>query len=139
MPIYYIDANYFLRFILKDNLAQWKIANNYFEKAMQEPKYGVIYYLDTTSANPVEIPIGRWSPIFIKRIKQINLNIKKKKDCPTKHRDGNPIEIIAKISLAKSDVNPDSSIETPKDLNEHEMRFRLIAKGKSHSFSARVI
>ena len=36
MPIYYIDANYFLRFILKDNLAQWKIANNYFEKAKQE-------------------------------------------------------------------------------------------------------
>jgi len=36
MPIYYIDANYFLRFILKDNLTQWKIANNYFEKAKQE-------------------------------------------------------------------------------------------------------
>lgn len=36
MPIYYIDANYFLRFILKDNLNQWKIANNYFEKAKQE-------------------------------------------------------------------------------------------------------
>lgn len=36
MPLYYIDANYFLRFILKDNLSQWKIANNYFEKAKQE-------------------------------------------------------------------------------------------------------
>lgn len=36
MPIYYIDANYFLRFILKDNLTQWKIANDYFEKAKQE-------------------------------------------------------------------------------------------------------
>ena len=36
MPIYYIDANYFLRFILKDNFSQWKIANNYFEKAKQE-------------------------------------------------------------------------------------------------------
>mgnify|MGYP001580120878 FL=1 len=36
MPTYYIDANYFLRFILKDNLTQWKIANNYFEKAKQE-------------------------------------------------------------------------------------------------------
>jgi len=36
MPVYYIDANYFLRFILKDNLNQWKIANGYFEKAKQE-------------------------------------------------------------------------------------------------------
>lgn len=36
MPIYYIDANYFLRFILKDNLIQWKIADNYFEKAKLE-------------------------------------------------------------------------------------------------------
>lgn len=36
MLVYYIDANYFLRFILKDNLTQWKIANNYFEKAKQE-------------------------------------------------------------------------------------------------------
>lgn len=36
MPIYYIDANYFLRFILKDNLAQWKIANDHFEKAKLE-------------------------------------------------------------------------------------------------------
>lgn len=36
MLVYYIDANYFLRFILKDNLTQWKIADNYFEKAKQE-------------------------------------------------------------------------------------------------------
>lgn len=36
MPVYFIDANYFLRFILKDSLSQWKIANSYFEKAKQE-------------------------------------------------------------------------------------------------------
>lgn len=36
MLTYYIDANYFLRFIFKDNLSQWKIADNYFEKAKQE-------------------------------------------------------------------------------------------------------
>jgi predicted nucleic-acid-binding protein len=35
MQVYYIDANYFLRFVLKDNLTQWKIADSYFEKAKQ--------------------------------------------------------------------------------------------------------
>lgn len=35
MQVYYIDTNYFLRFVLKDNLTQWKIADSYFEKAKQ--------------------------------------------------------------------------------------------------------
>jgi len=33
MPIYYIDTNFFLRFLLKDNLTQLKIVREYFSKA----------------------------------------------------------------------------------------------------------
>lgn len=33
MPIYYIDTNFFLRFLLKDNLSQLKTVKIYFSKA----------------------------------------------------------------------------------------------------------
>lgn len=33
MPIYYIDTNFFLRFLLKDNLSQLKTVRIYFSKA----------------------------------------------------------------------------------------------------------
>ncbi|PIU36470.1 hypothetical protein CO005_00945 [Candidatus Roizmanbacteria bacterium CG_4_8_14_3_um_filter_34_9] len=33
MPTYYIDANFFLRFLLKDNLTQLKVVREYFLKA----------------------------------------------------------------------------------------------------------
>lgn len=36
MKKYYVDSNFFLRFLLKDNLNQWKIANNYFKEAKLE-------------------------------------------------------------------------------------------------------
>lgn len=33
MKIYFADANIFLRFILKDNLSQWRLASSYFERS----------------------------------------------------------------------------------------------------------
>jgi predicted nucleic-acid-binding protein len=36
MKKFIVDTNFFLRFILKDNLSQWQIADNYFLKARNE-------------------------------------------------------------------------------------------------------
>ena len=36
MKKYFVDTNFFLRFILKDNLRQWRIADNYFQEARSE-------------------------------------------------------------------------------------------------------
>ncbi len=36
MKKYFVDTNFFLRFVLKDNLSQWRIADNYFQEARSE-------------------------------------------------------------------------------------------------------
>lgn len=36
MKKYFVDTNFFLRFVLKDNLSQWQIADNYFQEARFE-------------------------------------------------------------------------------------------------------
>ena len=46
MKEYYIDSNFFLRFILKDNLNQWKVANDYFKEAKLE-KVKLVFLTET--------------------------------------------------------------------------------------------
>ena len=36
MKKYSVDTNFFLRFVLKDNLSQWRIADKYFQEARLE-------------------------------------------------------------------------------------------------------
>ena len=46
MKEYYVDSNFFLRFILKDNLNQWKVANDYFKEAKLE-KVKLVFLTET--------------------------------------------------------------------------------------------
>lgn len=46
MKEYYIDSNFFLRFILKDNLNQWIVANGYFKEAKLE-KVKLVFLTET--------------------------------------------------------------------------------------------
>ena len=46
MKKYYVDSNFFLRFILKDNLNQWKVANDYFKEAKLE-KVKLVFLTET--------------------------------------------------------------------------------------------
>ena len=46
MKKYYVDSNFFLRFILKDNLNQWIVANGYFKEAKLE-KVKLVFLTET--------------------------------------------------------------------------------------------
>ena len=46
MRKYYVDSNFFLRFILKDNLNQWRTANDYFKEAKLE-KAKLVFLTET--------------------------------------------------------------------------------------------
>jgi len=46
MKEYYVDSNFFLRFILKDNLNQWIVANGYFKEAKLE-KVKLVFLTET--------------------------------------------------------------------------------------------
>ena len=46
MKEYYVYSNFFLRFILKDNLNQWKVANDYFKEAKLE-KVKLVFLTET--------------------------------------------------------------------------------------------